>query len=202
MLGEIESIAKKEVTQYLQSVDVESLTNNAMHFQSSERKRMDEKLLDEISMEQLRNSGRIKTVLINLFVFFNVGILMFYIFGDPSKWVQEAIYGVVGLYISLAAFIIYIYRVSNARTAVVMAIREDSKKYYDALDYLARFKANGDITEHDVDLIRMLITNRSEREKGTEHPYEMIFKSIADSNIQFKGGKMSVSKSSSKSPNM
>lgn len=194
LFQEIELITKKEVENFLKLTDMDSISKNIQYYHSMQRKRIDEKMLDDISIEQLKNSGKMKTVMINLFVFFNLGILMIYLFGSPSRLTSDVMLGILGLYISLAAFIIYIYRASNSRSSVVMAIREDSKKYYDVLDYLTKFKSDGNISEHDVDIIRMLTTSRSEREKNTEHPYEMIFKSVANSNIQFKGGKMSIAK--------
>ncbi len=198
VLKEIEKITKQEVNNYLATINIETLTKEALHFQSAERKKMNETILDDVSTEQMRNTGQMKSVMINLFVLFNIGILLSFIFGNiTAMGRQEVLYGVTGLYVSLAAFIIYIYRASNARSRVIMAIREDAKKYYDVIDYLAKFKHDGKISEQDIDLIRILLINRSEREKGTEHPYEMVFKSIAGSNIQFKGGKMSVSKDAS-----
>ena len=196
-LLELDQRVEAEIKGYLAQLNPDSMASQIVTYSVIERRNLEVNALNKISEEQLRNSGRMKTVMINLFVYFNLGVLLVYVSGNLVGWTQTTVFGIVGLYISLAAFIIYIYRASNARTSVVMAIQEDSVKYFGALEYLTRVKKDKEaLTEHDVDVIRMLLTNRSEREKAVKHPYEMIFKGVANSNIQFKGGKMSLSKES------
>jgi len=196
--NEIRSIADKSVREFMSGDEISKIATQLAEQEVLKRKLTEEKRLNSMLDAQMQNAGTLKTVMINLFVVVNLGILAFYVFGNVGLIPEKAIYGVIGLYVSLATFIVYIYRASNSRTSALLAIREDSKKFYDVLQYLKSFKGNGELTEHDIDLIRMIMTNRAEREKATNHPYEMIFKGVSDSNIQFKGGKMSFEKKASK----
>jgi hypothetical protein len=90
----------------------------------------------------------------------------------------------------LAAFIVYIYRTSNFRSSVLLALREDAKKYFDAEDYIRRLKPGASPTDRDVEVLKLLLLNRAEREKMADHPYELVLKGVTNSNIQFKGGKI------------
>ncbi|WP_236492237.1 hypothetical protein, partial [Pseudomonas sp. PA-5-4A] len=103
---------------------------------------------------------------------------------------DKAVTGIIGLYISLAAFIVYIYRTSNFRSSVLLALREDAKKYFDADDYIKRLKAGASPSDRDVEVLKLLLLNRAEREKMADHPYELVLKGVSNSNIQLKGGKM------------
>lgn len=191
VLNDIENKISIEVKKHLLSTeitDIISASEKADHINLRCRKN-DE--LDETINYQLNNAGKMKTVMINLFIIFNLGLLLVYIFAG-SNLTQHAIYAITGLYVSLATFIIYIYRTSNVRTSVLLALREDGKKFYDAIQYLEKHKKGTTLTNTDVELIKLLLTNRSEREKMSEHPYEVILKGVANSNIQFKGGKMSL----------
>jgi hypothetical protein len=137
----------------------------------------------------MRSAGRLKTVMINLFVLFNIGVLLIYFFAGEALS-DRAVTAIIGLYVSLAAFIVYIYRTSNFRSSVLLALHEDGKKYYDADEYLKRLKPGASPTDRDVEVLKLLLLNRSEREKMADHPYELILKGVTNSNIQLKGGKM------------
>jgi hypothetical protein len=147
------------------------------------------KILEQTIEEQMRSAGRLKAVMINLFVLFNIGVLLVYLFA-ASNLSDRAVTAIIGLYVSLAAFIVYIYRTSNFRSSVLLALREDAKKYYDADDYLRRLKPGASPSERDVEVLKLLMLNRAEREKMADHPYELVLKGISNSNIQFKGGKI------------
>ncbi|MEL0648359.1 hypothetical protein V6248_13075 [Pseudoalteromonas agarivorans] len=148
------------------------------------------------TVEQERKSaGLLKSVMINLFVIVNFGLIALYLL----KGADISQYGAIslsGLYVSLAGFIIYIFRSSNSRTSVLLAIKEDLKKQNSAIEYVENSKQSGPLTEHDIEFIRMLMINHSEREKKTDHPYEMVLKGVSGTNIQFKGGKMAVAEKS------
>lgn len=146
-------------------------------------------LLENTIEEQMRSAGRLKAVMINLFVVFNIGILLIYLFTAQSL-TDKAITAIIGLYVSLAAFIVYIYRTSNFRSSVLLALREDAKKYFDADDYIRRLKPGASPTERDIEVLKLLMLNRAEREKMASHPYELVLKGVTNSNIQFKGGKI------------
>jgi hypothetical protein len=145
--------------------------------------------LENTIEEQMRSAGRLKAVMINLFVVFNIGVLLVYLFA-ASNLTDRAVTAIIGLYISLAAFIVYIYRTSNFRSSVLLALREDAKKYFDAEDYIRRLKPGASPTDRDVEVLKLLLLNRAEREKMADHPYELVLKGVTNSNIQFKGGKI------------
>lgn len=147
------------------------------------------KILENTIEGQMRSAGRLKAVMINLFVLFNIGVLLVYLFAAASLS-DRAITAIIGLYVSLAAFIVYIYRTSNFRSSVLLALREDAKKYFDADDYIKRLKPGASPTDRDVEVLKLLLLNRAEREKMADHPYEIVLKGVTNSNIQMKGGRM------------
>lgn len=155
------------------------------------------KILEQTIEEQMRSAGRLKAVMINLFVVFNIGVLLIYLFA-ASNLSDRAVTAIIGLYVSLAAFIVYIYRTSNFRSSVLLALREDAKKYFDGDDYLKRLKPGASPSERDIEVLKLLLLNRSEREKRADHPYEVVLKGITNSNVQFKGGKIIPSSKSEK----
>ncbi|WP_447759293.1 hypothetical protein [Pseudomonas moraviensis] len=155
--------------------------------------------LERTIQEQMQSVGRLKAVMINLFVMVNIGILLIYLFAGTAL-TSQAVSGIVGLYISLAAFIVYIYRTSNFRSAVLLALREDAKKYYDADDYIKRLKPGASPSDRDIEVLKLLLLNRTEREKMAHHPYELILKGVNNSNIQLKGGKMISASKTEKAP--
>lgn len=146
-------------------------------------------ILEKTIQEQSQSAGRLKAVMINLFVIFNIGILLIYLFAAASLS-DRAVTAIIGLYISLAAFIVYIYRTSNFRSSVLLALREDAKKYFDADEYIRRLKPGSSPNDRDIEVLKLLLLNRAEREKMANHPYELILKGVSNSNIQLKGGKM------------
>lgn len=146
-------------------------------------------ILEKTIQEQSQSAGRLKAVMINLFVLFNIGVLLIYLFA-ASSLTDRAVTAIIGLYVSLAAFIVYIYRSSNFRSSVLLALREDAKKYFDADEYIRRLKPGSSPSERDIEVLKLLLLNRAEREKMAHHPYELILKGVSNSNIQLKGGKM------------
>lgn len=180
-----------EVKNYLGSTDVAKIIEAHDKLEHTESRLQKHKDLETQINNELNSAGRMKTVMINLFIFFNFGVILLYLFGG-SQLSDHAIYAITGSYISLASFIIYIYRTSNFRTSVLLAIREDNKKFFDAIEYIGKHKKGTNLTNADVDLVKLLLTNRSEREKMSDHPYEVVLKGVANSNIQFRGGKMAL----------
>lgn len=177
------------VSSYLEKLSpTQLLADRREHLRALERSERT-KILDLTIDEQMRSAGRLKTVMINLFVIFNFGILLVYLFA-AANLSDRAITAIIGLYVSLAAFIVYIYRTSNFRSSVLLALREDAKKYFDADDYIRRLKQGASPTDRDVEVLKLLLLNRSEREKMADHPYEVVMKGVTNSNIQMKGGKM------------
>lgn len=180
------------VSAYLEKYSVPDIVKSQRE-KLNERQRLERaNILENTIEEQMRSAGRLKMVMINLFVMFNIGVLLVYLFA-ASNLSDRAITAIIGLYVSLAAFIVYIYRSSNFRTSVLLALREDAKKYFDAQEYLQRLKAGSSPSERDVDVVKLLLLNRAEREKQADHPYELILKGVSNSNIQLKGGKISSS---------
>ncbi len=156
---------------------------------SDQHNRLEERgNLRETTVNQLRSTNGTKSSMISLFVMFNLGIIaaLWYV---PTG-VASAKELILGLYISLAMFIVYVYRAANARALVLLAITEDLKRYHDAEKYMNHLRPNTPPTERDLDVLRLILTNRAEREKNNEHPYELVLKGISNSNIMLKGGKI------------
>jgi len=193
ILNNLQKTVNEKVTEFLTSGDLDKLLAASLKSQRYKEK-IDRNLkLDRTIDEQMISSGRMKGVMINLFVIFNIGIILMYIF-IGEKLNEHALYSITALYISLAAFIVYIYRTSHFRTSVLLSLREDAKKYCDVAEYL-NDRSNDKITEHDVELVKLLLINRAEREKVVNHPYEVILKGVTDSNVQIRGKGMNFSRS-------
>jgi hypothetical protein len=194
LVKSFESKVIEQLDAYLSEIDPKDIAILKLkHDLDSRKKYADEQLVQTLEQER-RSSGLLKSVMINLFVMVNLGLFVLYLVSG-SDLNQYAALSLSGLYVSLAAFIIYIFRASNARTSVLLAIKEDMGKQLTAYDYAVTAKEGGSLSGNDIEYIRMLLSNHAEREKGTNHPYEVILKGISGSNIQFKGGKMSLGKS-------
>jgi hypothetical protein len=177
------------VHRYLEDIPVDQLIAERAAL-ARDKRREDSGVVLQLTIEQqMASVGRLKAVMINLFVLFNIGILLVYLFA-ASDLSDRAVYAISGLYVSLAAFIVYIYRSSNFRSSVLLALREDGKKAFDAMEYLERFTAKNKVTASDVEVLRMLLVNRAEREKQVDHPYELVLKGVSNTNVQLRGGKI------------
>lgn len=151
-------------------------------------------LLERDLGAERRSAATLRTVMINLFVVFNLGLLITYVvYGQQLE--GPTLYTIGGSYLSLVAFIVYIVRSSHFRTGVLLAIRENSVNQAAALSFLEHEMRKGSLGDADVEVARMLLINRTEREQHAHHPYEVILKQVEGTNIQFKGGKMSIGSS-------
>jgi hypothetical protein len=146
--------------------------------------------LEQFVDQERRSAGTLKTVMVNLFVVFNLVLLASIFFGLGNTLPAPLAYSIAASYLSLAAFIIYIIRASHFRTGVLLAIRENIVNQTKAFDYLYSAKCASPLSENEIELVRMILTNRTEREQQAKHPYEVVLKQIEGSNIQFRGGKM------------
>ncbi|SFM96561.1 hypothetical protein [Rugamonas rubra] len=140
--------------------------------------------------QQLGSAASIRRAMLNLFVLFNISLLIVLLFNVSQVLASKEV--ILGLYVSMATFIVYVYRSSNARVLILLAVKEDLKRYHDAQKYILRFGSKPP-TEKDVDVLKLLLLNRVEREGNSEHPYELVLKGISNSNILFKGGKVATS---------
>jgi len=145
--------------------------------------------LAEVVENERRSAARLRTVMVNLFVLFNVGLLIVYIVLGSDLHPTLA-YTVSGTYLSLAIFIIYIIRTSHYRSGMLLAVRENIRNQAVMMAFLD--SRGQQLTDADVDVARSLMTNHAERERHAEHPYELILKHVSGTNIQFRGGKMQI----------
>src|SRR5687768_7238920 len=100
------------VHRYLEDIPVDQLIAERAAL-ARDKRREDSGVVLQLTIEQqMASVGRLKAVMINLFVLFNIGILLVYLFA-ASDLSDRAVYAISGLYVSLAAFIVYIYRSSN-----------------------------------------------------------------------------------------
>ena len=147
--------------------------------------------LEKVVEFERSNVTKLRSVMINLFVLFNVSLLFVYIsLGDALN--QTLAYTISITYLSLSVFIIYIVRTSHYRSGVLLAIRENINNQNIMMQFLDMRDAP--LTETDVEIARLLMTNRTEREHQTQHPYELILKNVSGTNIQFRGGKLQIGK--------
>lgn len=195
LFKDLEDKTNSRIDSYLKSKALDEFTNSKKEreFENVKTKiRMD--LFNTVEHER-RSAGLLKSVMINLFIIVNFAFLFFLFFGS-AELTQNTALTMSGLYISLAGFIIYIFRASNARTSVLLAIKEDNAKQMQALDYAKLVCSERALGDQDTEFIRLMMINHAEREQKIDHPYEMVFKGVSDTNIQFKGGKMAIGKKS------
>lgn len=194
LIERLDQSIEKIVDVYVQNVDI----NAVLEAQNSKEKIVNDRnsyeRLEEFVETERGNVSRLKSVMINLFVIFNISLLVgFFFLGDDIP--PSVAYSVAASYFSLAAFIIYIVRTSHFRTGVLLSIRENVINQSKVYRYLESEKCGSPISENDVEVIKMLMTNRTEREHSAQHPYEVVLKQIEGSNIQFRGGRMQFGKS-------
>lgn len=185
----IRKTIEESVSNFLSNQAPDTMIQDRREYRRMAERENRGKILETTIQEQMQSAGRLKTVMINLFVVFNIGVLSIYLFASDTL-TDRAVSAIIGLYVSLAAFIVYIYRTSNFRSSVLLALHEDAKKYFDAEEYIRRLKPGASPSERDVEVLKLLLLNRAEREKMADHPYELILKGVSNSNIQLKGGKM------------
>jgi|GEM_PF-2727256 len=188
VVANLQQKVKEETRQYLDSISQEELVK------SLERDRNNQHFFNDLEREA-KSASQLKMVMINLFVVATLAFIGFSII-QPRNFSIETYLPVFGLYFSLGAFMLYVIRTAHFRTSVLLAIQEDQRNYYTFEGYLMKYKKDKDLNEHDVEVIRMILTNRSEREHKANHPYEVILKGIEGSNIQFRGGKIEFGKKS------
>ena len=190
IVSEVRNEARNTVKDYLESKPQEELINHFLQYKKQILKEEKNRKYREDIEQQLRSGYSLRMVMINLFVIFNLALIASYFF-KGTMIEPNILYGIIGLYISLSFFIVYIYRANNARMLVLMALLEDIKKTEEAFDYLQQHCSNREPNESDNDIIRTFLTNHSERENTPGHPYELILKGIENSTILLKGGKVS-----------
>ncbi|ENM3836902.1 hypothetical protein ACT262_003530, partial [Vibrio cholerae] len=195
LFEQLESRVNERIDNFLSSKSIEDFAASKRENHLIYRRESVERELYNTVEQERKSAGLLKSVMINLFVIVNFGLIALYLL----KGADISQYGAIslsGLYVSLAGFIIYIFRASNSRTSVLLAIKEDLQKQNSAMEYVENSKQSGSLTEYDIEFIRMLMTNHSEREKKIDHPYEMVLKGVSGTNIQFKGGKMAIAEKS------
>jgi hypothetical protein len=140
--------------------------------------------------DQYRSSQRSRAVMLNLYILFSLGILGFYAFAPP--FISNYSYiSFVAVYVSMSAFIIYIYRSSNLRIATVLSVLEDMVRRKDVLNVLENVHATAKLNQNHVDVVRILSRNRTRQEREADHPYEIILRGVSNANILLKGGRVS-----------
>lgn len=159
--------------------------------------------------QEMESASKIKRYMLNLFILFNVGLMLNFALYNIMLQKELPVITqqvILGLYVSMAVFIVYVYRACNARVLILLAVQEDTKRYFDALRYLSSRPADAPTTGRDVAVLKLLLINRSERERATQHPYELVIKGVQNSAILLKGGKVETkaepvkSKAEEKSP--
>jgi hypothetical protein len=174
---------------YIENIPYSEKLKSAAYTEIWDARAKSVKAFSETVNIQLRSANNIRVFMMNLFMIFNVGILFLLAFSS-EKFTDRLSLSIAGIYVSLSAFIIYIYRASNARSASLLSLKEDEKKLQDVFHFLNNFKKGNTYTSNDVEIIRLLMINRFERERGSEHPYEVILKGVTNSTVLLRGGKV------------
>lgn len=145
-------------------------------------------LYDTLIAEQ-RNSASMKSRLTNLFILFTLVMLgANFIYGNNVSDTNKILVGIT--YITLSSFLIFIIRTSHQRSAMLIAIQEDLKKQSELVEFFTNYKKDKDLTEHDIEFLKLLMVSRAEREIRANHPFEVVLKNVSGSNIQL--GKSSI----------
>lgn len=188
----LESEARDTVRTYLRNTEIPELVREKLKIDDFDRRKEHSKEFEHLIDRQLSSANNTRAVMMNLFVAFNLILLIVFAL-MPERFSDRSSITILGVYVSLSAFIIYIYRASNARSASLLAIKEDEQKLSNVFDFLSAFKRSPTFSNNEVELIRALLVNRIEREKGAEHPYEVVLKGVANSNVLIRGGKVAAS---------
>ncbi|EKF9828370.1 hypothetical protein O1D21_003409 [Vibrio cholerae] len=152
--------------------------------------------LHETLNSEQRNSASMKSRLTNLFILFTLVMLgANFVYSNDVSDTNKILVGIT--YITLSSFLIFIIRTSHQRSAMLIAIQEDLKKQSELVDFFSNYKKGKDLTEHDIEFLKLLMVSRAERETRANHPFEVVLKNVSGSNIQL--GKSSIKLGQSKS---
>ncbi|MCK1092125.1 hypothetical protein [Serratia marcescens] len=140
--------------------------------------------------KEFANANLVRNVFINVFVIFTLCIIATYLWLDKISLETKVVVGVS--YLSFSLFNIFIIKSSYRRTAMLLSIMEDSKKQSDIGDFMNRHRHGKDLSDNDIELIRMMYVSRAERERTVEHPYELFMKNVNGATINFGKGSVKV----------
>lgn len=186
-------IGEKFDTLVKEYINDENNYSKIIHLERIKQQNKSFENLNNIINNQYSSAQSTKKAITNIFILGNICLLTFYFFFIRD--LDEKLILTMSLtHIGLSAFMIYIIKTSNNRISSLMAVSEDTKKTHDFYLVIEMLNKQEAINEHSVAALKILMTNHSEREKQTLHPYEMAFKGINNSSIQFKGGKVEFEK--------
>lgn len=189
ILKHFQEVAATSAIDHLKKLPFTDLIAHAIYRESWETRRRSVDAFSTLLDQQLSAANSTRTIMMNLFVLINISLMATF-FLNSGQISEKVSISILGVYISLSAFIIYIYRASNARSASLLSIKEDDKKLYDAFLFLTNFKKGVAFSNNEVDLVKSILINRFERERGGDHPYEVILKGVTNSNVLVRGGKV------------
>lgn len=203
------NIIKTKIDEYLQnSIEYNTLLKVAKKKDKKNEDRHYKENYDSHLKREYQNAIKFKGVMINLFIFINVSLIalifIFIVFktvfssSATINYPLELALSFSGIYISFGAFVIYVVKFSNARTLTILSLQEDFYKQTLISKILFKTLDKSSVNEHDTSLIKNLLSNKSQHEQKTKHPYEILLSGVSNSNIQFKGGKFEISKNESK----
>lgn len=191
VLKSLNSEISSEINKKISQKSLKELQEDSSHISDIDSKHESHQSLMQMLERESKSASMLKMVMINLFVVSTLAFLVFNIFNRVGL-PENSYYAILGIYFSLGAFMLYIIRTSHYRSSILIAIKEDERNFHHSLDYVKNVRGGEGPTENDIDLIRLIMTNRAERENKANHPYEVILKSVSGTNIQFKGGKINL----------
>ncbi|MDX8121304.1 hypothetical protein SKZ59_05920 [Janthinobacterium sp. GMG2] len=174
-----------------------------------ETQREERVALNRMIDELMDNALRLRTKVFTMFAGVNLWLVFLAISGSLlyksflSESLQQGlksvisdsiIQGVAGLYVSMAVFLVYVFRNTSSRISVLIALKEDQNHRHDVFIYLSKLRPSAAPSERDIEALKLLLQNHAERERGHEHPYELVLKGITNSTVLLKGGKVLSSK--------
>lgn len=155
-----------------------------------------EKNLKYYSDLEFNHTKNIRVAFTNLFVIFTFAVIIAFIFLDKLTLEVRVTLGFV--YLSFSLFVLFIIKSCYRRSAVILAIIEDIDKKESIKSFFKDYKKNAPLNESDIEFLKLLSLSRAEREKSTNHPYEIFLKNVSGSSVSFGKGDVKIGENSSK----
>jgi hypothetical protein len=206
--GTLDHLIVKKMVNGSEDRSLEDLFKLRKSIEMQEAQREERVSLNRMIDELMDNALRLRTRVFNIFAGVNLWIVFLAVLGSflykgiLSESIGHAlnvispgvVQGVAGLYLSMAVFLVYVFRNASSRISVLLALKEDQNHHHAVFIYLSKLRPGATPSERDIEAIRLLFQNHAERERGNEHPYELVLRGITNSTVLLKGGKVVSSK--------
>ena len=202
--GIIDKILAKKLPEVGEDSSASELLTLRAAVAAQEAQREEREAFNRMIDELMDNALRLRTRVFTIFAGINLWLIFLAIaatsflrleFSGVASGTREVVtsnvvQGVAGLYISMAIFLVYVFRNASSRISVLLALKEDQVHHHEVHKYLSKQRAGAIPNDRDIEVLKQLLQNHSERERGHEHPYELVLKGITNSTVLLKGGKV------------